>query len=237
MKDLNQIYYINKHNEGNLPWKISDVIFALVALFVLAIIFVGALNYANIDVNMNLYFIIFQLLISFSTLTIVYLIITQKYNMSFKEALGISWHKTPSSVRIGLFITILIILMTSFISFTFSQFTEGKPQSPYMDVPAEKLRWMTLFAIFFAPVVEEIFFRGFMQPAIVKLSGPFFGILITALIFGVAHTQYLEYNAAIFSVTSIGLILGIARHYTNSVMPGIFAHFFNNFLAVVYMLT
>ncbi|OGI03145.1 MAG: hypothetical protein A2Y25_08290 [Candidatus Melainabacteria bacterium GWF2_37_15] len=85
--------------------------------------------------------------------------------------------------------------------------------------------------------MEEIFFRGFMQPAISKLAGPFFGILITALIFGISHTQYLDYSTAIFSVTAIGLILGITKYKTGSVMPGIFAHFFNNLLAVVFIMS
>ncbi|MCK5176638.1 MAG: CPBP family intramembrane metalloprotease, partial [Candidatus Aenigmarchaeota archaeon] len=55
--------------------------------------------------------------------------------------------------------------------------------------------------------------------------------------FGLSHTQYIDYGAAIFSVTGIGLILGITKYKTGSVMPGIFAHFFNNLLAVIYLVT
>jgi len=40
-------------------------------------------------------------------------------------------------------------------------------------MPAEKLRIISLLAVFIAPVVEEIFFRGFMQPALVKNLGMF----------------------------------------------------------------
>ncbi len=230
-------YHSEIQHESEVPWGISDVVFVYFCVFILSIIFAGGLLYTNLDVDRIVYTVAFQTLLSLSILGLVYVIVTKKYNTSFPEAFGITRSGMPGFVNRGILVTAIILITTTFIGLFFSLFDSGNQGNPYSQMTGDRLRWFTILAIFFAPIVEEIFFRGFMQPAIIKKTGVFWGILITALIFGVSHTQYLEFGAAMVSVTAIGLILGIARHKTGSVMPGIFAHFFNNILAVVYILS
>lgn len=237
MKNPGSEQHIETRHDEYVPWNIMDVFFSYVFIFALTIIFAGAMFYLGLDFNMNYFTIILQILISLSTLAIIYLIVTKKYKVPFYEAFGLSFEKVHAAAGLGVFITAIIILSTTFISYFFSQTTGVEPTNPYKDIPIERFRWLTFLAIFSAPIVEEIFFRGFMQPAISRLAGPFLGIIITALIFGISHTQYLDHTTAIFSVTTIGLILGIAKYRTGSVMPGIFAHFFNNLLAVVFIVS
>lgn len=54
---------------------------------------------------------------------------------------------------------------------------------------------------------EELLFRGAIQPR--------YGIFLTALAFAALHTQY-GFPAAPLTVFAIGLVLGIARRYTNT---------------------
>ncbi|HSA07029.1 MAG TPA: type II CAAX endopeptidase family protein [Candidatus Gastranaerophilales bacterium] len=229
-------YYEDIKSNSSAPWKISDVIFIYFCIFILSMIFMGSMLYANININANTYSIIFQALLSLSILVLIYLIVTQKYNMSFKDAFGIYFEKMPIFMRQGIIVTAIMVGTTTLIGLAFSLFTGIESGNPYSEMPIEKFRWLTFLALFFAPIVEEFFFRGFMQPAIIKKTGVFSGILITALIFGLSHFQYMDYTAAIISVTAIGLILGIVRYKTGSVMPGIFAHFFNNLLAIAHIL-
>ena len=237
MKNLSHEHYIEIKHDVYVPWGIFDVIFSYIFIFILSIIFAGSLLYAGLDVNMVLFSIILQILLSFSALIVIYLIVTKKYDISFARAFGLSFENLRPSLNTGIFVTAIIIITTTFISMVFYFFTGIEPRNPYIEMTEQKLKWLTILAIFLAPIVEEIFFRGFMQPAISKLTGPFLGIIITALIFGASHTQYIDYSAAIFSVTAIGLILGITKYYTGSVMPGIFAHLFNNVLAILYIVT
>lgn len=225
---------LERENKQGIPWKISDVIFVYFFIFVLSMIFAGVMLYLNADMDIKNTSIIFQIFLSASILILIYLIITKKYNLNFKEAFGISFTKIPLFINQGIFVAIVMILTTSLIGIIFSELSGNAEGNPYMETTAEKIKWLTILAVFFAPIVEEIFFRGFMQPAIVRKTGVFLGITITAFIFGISHTQYLDYNMAMVSVFAIGVILGIARHKTRSVMPGIFAHFFNNLLAVIY---
>ncbi len=225
---------ISSKLDENVPWQISDVIFTYVLIFVISLIFIGILLHLSLDINIGLFTAFLQLSISFATLGIVYFIVTLKYQVPFKEAFGIYFHKTPYFFKQGILAIAAIIISTTIIGLVFSQFTSGlEKHSPYSSMPEDKIRAIIFLAIFIAPIIEEIFFRGFMQPALVKTVGAFPGILITALIFGVSHTQYLEYNIALISVTTIGIILGVTKYYSNSVMPGIFAHLLNNLIAAI----
>jgi len=228
---------LNSRLDEHVPWKISDVIFAYVLVFVVSLIFIGIFLYASLDVNIGLFTALLQIAVSLATLGIVYSVVTIKYQIPFKDAFGIYFHKTPYFFRQGVLAAIAIVLSTTLISFIFSHFGEVAKQGPYSAMPEDKIRAIIFLAIFIAPIIEEIFFRGFMQPALVKTLGAFPGIVITALIFGVSHSQYLDYNAALVAVTTIGLILGITKYYTGSVIPGIFAHLFNNLLAAISLLS
>jgi len=228
---------LNSRLDEHVPWKISDVIFAYVLVFVVSLIFIGIFLYASLDMNIGLFTALLQIAVSLATLGIVYSVVTIKYQIPFKEAFGIYFHKTPYFFKQGVLAAIAIVLCTTLISFIFSHLGEVSKQNPYTLMPEDKIRAIIFLAIFIAPIIEEIFFRGFMQPALVKTLGAFPGIVITALIFGVSHSQYLDYNAALVAVTTIGLILGITKYYTGSVMPGIFAHLFNNLLAAISLLS
>ena len=72
-----------------------------------------------------------------------------------------------------------------------------------------------------------------MQPALVNSLGTFGGIVVTAIIFGLSHSQYIDYSTALAAVTVIGIVLGTTRQITGSVVPGIFAHLLNNFFAAM----
>lgn len=228
---------LNSKLDENVPWKISDVIYTYVLIFVISLIFIGLFLYTSLDINIGLFTALLQLAISFTTLGIIYSIVTIKYQVPFKSAFGIYFHKTPSFFRQGIIAALAIMVCTTLISVIFSHFSGAVKQSPYTFMPEDKIKAIVFLAIFIAPIIEEIFFRGFMQPALIKDLGAFPGIIITALIFGISHTQYLEYNAALVAVTTIGLILGITKYYTGSIMPGIFAHLFNNLLAAISLLS
>lgn len=223
--------------DEQMPWKISDVIFTYVFIFVLSLIIVGGLMYASFDVNVGIFTALLQIFISLVTLTIIYYFVVIKYEVPIKEAFGLYFDKIPYFLKSGAFAAAAIVMTTSSINYLFTTFNDTVEKNPYSFMPEDKLRAIIFLAIFIAPIVEELFFRGFMQPALVRTLGAFPGVFVTALIFGMSHTQYLEYNVALVSVTCIGLILGAAKYYTNSVIPGIFAHLLNNMLAVLSLLS
>lgn len=83
-----------------------------------------------------------------------------------------------------------------------------------------------------APIIEEIFFRGFIQEQLQKITSSKMAILIQALIFSLAHLEL----QVIIPLTIIGAILGYIYHKTNSIYPTIVFHSINNSIAFFVLL-
>lgn len=214
------------------PWNISDVIFSYMTMFALVLLALGSILYFNIDSNQLLFQAGMQLLLSLIALSIVYYVISKKYNIPFKKAMGINFRDLSKNFFTGFSVSFMLVISTTLVSYTFSLLGYHAPEnSPYVGLSSEKLKMISTLAVFLAPTVEEVFFRGYMQPAMIKAFGPFGGIMITSIIFGLSHSQYMNYSVALVAVTVIGIVLGLTRYYTKSIMPGIFAHFFNNLFA------
>lgn len=219
--------------EEQVPWSLIDVIFTYVFIFALSVFAVGLLLMTGIDANISLFPAVLQVLLSVITISIIFLIVSKKYKIPITNAFGFSAKLFPSHFVQGIAVSFILVISTSLVSYFFTEIIGVTRQNPYINMSAEKMRIISIMAVMLAPSVEEIFFRGYMQPALVKSFGIFGGIFLTALIFGLSHSQYLDYSTALVAVTVIGLILGITRHYTNSVVPGIVAHLFNNFFAAM----
>ena len=78
----------------------------------------------------------------------------------------------------------------------------------------------SLLIIIVAPITEEIFFRGFIYLYCKNKVGVYWGIIISGLVFGLAH-----FNLWIFLPTFIGgIVLAWIYEKTNSLYPAMIAH-------------
>ena len=78
-----------------------------------------------------------------------------------------------------------------------------------------------------APIVEEMFFRGFMLPTLVKNLNVFWGSVLTAAIFALIHFEL----QIVIPIFILGLILNGLFLKSRSLWPGIGFHVLNNVLA------
>lgn len=79
-----------------------------------------------------------------------------------------------------------------------------------------------------APLVEELFFRGLLQRALVRRLGPAPGIVVGAVVFGLTHFDVL----GLLGLAVFGVVLGVLAHRTGRLGPGIVAHVVFNAAAV-----
>ena len=86
-----------------------------------------------------------------------------------------------------------------------------------------------LLVVFFAPIIEEILFRGFLQKFLEESWKDITrAILITSLFFALIH-----FNPYwIIQIYFLGLVLGYLAWYTGSIIPPIILHTFNNAYAL-----
>lgn len=79
--------------------------------------------------------------------------------------------------------------------------------------------------VILAPIVEELLFRGAIQGYIIgKYNNPFWGIILSSLIFGLVHANPAQIPFAFI----FGMALGWMYYITGSLLPSILMHFVNN---------
>jgi membrane protease YdiL (CAAX protease family) len=95
--------------------------------------------------------------------------------------------------------------------------------------------WLFVAAAIVAPLVEEIFFRGFLFQGFRKRYGWMPALLLSSFIFAAAHLDL----ASLIPTFILGVILTYMYHRSNSLWPGIIFHFLINATSTlaVYFLT
>lgn len=142
-----------------------------------------------------------------------------------------------------LFIFIQFILLTFF----YFLFKIDEPLTYSFD-PSRLLHWVSFATVLMVPVIEEFFFRGYIQGNLQKNYKPFVAILITSILFSSIHLpfdiiyfQYLDIPllaagrfSQSFHTFFGGLILGYLFYKSKSVGPPIIMHITWNFLAILF---
>jgi uncharacterized protein len=144
-----------------------------------------------------------------------------KYKKPFWPAIRWNW---PASIMetfglmlLGVF-TVSLDLLGNYLPMPkttpFDQFF-AHPRDAYL---------IAIFAVTFGPLMEELFFRGFLYPVLARRTGVVLAILLTALPFGFIH--YFQYKswAAVLLITLVGVVLTTVRAVTKSVAASFLVH-------------
>lgn len=76
-----------------------------------------------------------------------------------------------------------------------------------------------------AGVVEEIAFRGYMQRPLERRYGPVAAILVTAVMFGLAHSGHTYWSLVLMPYyVAVGAVYGTMTYLTDSVIPSLTLH-------------
>jgi uncharacterized protein len=109
-------------------------------------------------------------------------------------------------------------------------------ETPFDDLAKSPtmLAMVGAMAVLIAPLFEEMFFRGFLQPLLSRTLGVSAGIALTALLFGGLHAfQYSFVWQYVFAVSLVGVALGVLRSRTNSIIPTTVLHGCYNAIFIV----
>ena len=108
------------------------------------------------------------------------------------------------------------------------------PMDRFFRTPGEA--WvLSLFGVTFAPLLEELFFRGFLYPVLVRRLGVVIAVLATAAGFSLIHAPQLGRAwGPVLVIFMVGLALTITRAVTKSVAAGLIMHMaYNGTLSVL----
>jgi membrane protease YdiL (CAAX protease family) len=90
---------------------------------------------------------------------------------------------------------------------------------------------IAVLAVFTAPLVEEVVYRGILYSAFQRSVGTFAAVGLVTFLFALVHVpQYWPSFSTIFLLTLLSLILTLIRVYTGNLLPCIILHtMFNGF--------
>lgn len=138
---------------------------------------------------------------------------------------------TLSIIGFAIYIIISGILLKIFELFPWFQAnqTQDVGFSHYLVGVDRALAFVAL--VIFAPVFEEILFRGWLFGHLKNTTGKKLAIILTSIIFGIAHGQW---NVGI-NVFCLSLILCCLRDLTDSIYASILLHMIKNGVAFYLM--
>ena len=161
-----------------------------------------------------------QLLVYIPVAMLMIMLIEGKYRVPFWRTISWNW---PTAIWrfVGLGAALLLVLNT----------LEGLLPMP-KDTPFEHLfdrpldaYLLAFIAVTFAPLMEELFFRGFMYPVLARRVGVAWAILLSSLPFALLHLpQYAYAWSAGFVILVVGMVCGVVRALTKSVGASFLVH-------------
>lgn len=162
-------------------------------------------------------------------------ILRVQYDRPFWRSLG--WNSTGIPFLWNVIAGLGSALAVGLVGHWMAPQTSG-PIMEMMKGPQVSLIVVTLFGTIVAPVCEELAFRGFLQPLLVRSFGAVAGILMAAAPFGMLH--YWEYGDSWRSALQIGMAgatFGWMRQATGSTRAAAIMHASFNALSFVYLFT
>jgi membrane protease YdiL (CAAX protease family) len=147
------------------------------------------------------------------------LLIEGKYHIRFWPAIRWNWPGANGLKVLGIGVLMLGLDALG----RFLPMPKTTPFDQFFDRPLDA--YLTVaFAITLGPLMEELFFRGFLYPVLARRMGVIWGIVLTALPFGLMH--YLQYRSwsAVLIIVLVGVVLTTVRAVTKSVASSFLAH-------------
>ncbi|HLY98017.1 MAG TPA: type II CAAX endopeptidase family protein [Candidatus Angelobacter sp.] len=158
------------------------------------------------------------------TLGFILVLLQHKYGVRFPEA--IRW-KAPSANSSLVFLAgggglaLLSLLLETLLH-------KWTPKSLPMDQLFDSTTSAYLIAatgILAAPFMEELFFRGFLYPALARWTGRALSIVVTGALFAAIHQQQLAHAwAPLLILFVVGTVLTTVRALTESLAASVLVH-------------
>jgi membrane protease YdiL (CAAX protease family) len=161
-----------------------------------------------------------QFLIYVAVAACMILLVEGKYRVPFWRAIRWNWPRSEwRLLALGAALLLALTLLQNLLPMP-----KDTPFEHLFDRPLDAYL-LSLIAVSIGPLMEELFFRGFMYPVIARRMGVIWGILLTALLFGLIHLpQYGWAWGAVLVIFLVGVVCGVVRAATRSVAASFLVH-------------
>lgn len=150
-------------------------------------------------------------------------VLASRYGMPVFASLG--WRRTTGAAMMGgVIAAVPLAFLVNAIAYLLHT---PKITTPFDSIAQRPvlLALVGLMAVTVAPLFEELFFRGFLQPLFSRTFGVVAGVLLTAILFGCLHAaEYQFVWQYVAAISLVGIALGVVRVVTNSIIPSTIMH-------------
>ena len=148
------------------------------------------------------------------------MLIEGRYHVRFWQAIHWNW---PRSGWKWIGVGVLLLLSINVVA-RFLPMPKSTPFDQFF-VRSRDAYLISIFAVTLGPLMEELFFRGLLYPVLVRRLGVFWGIVLTALPFGLMHMfQYGYAWGVVLLIFLMGLVVTVIRAKTGSVATSFLVH-------------
>jgi hypothetical protein len=162
-------------------------------------------------------------------LAIVYYLLIRRGVTSWRE-MGLTWTLSTRSLGLGVLFGALFVIATAAVGIVLDLLGIEQTQAaqfPIKGATGGGLAAIWIAGVVFAPVTEEIFFRGYLYRAMSTLKGATRGLIYSSLLFGLLHFNV----AALVPITLGAIILSEGYRRTGDLWVPVIAHALNNAFA------
>jgi len=215
----------------NPAWSGWDVVLVTVLAFISILVFqfavlIGAhyLRYPGTplaDLSQKpILVLVSQFLIDGAVAFYLFLLIEGKYHVQFWPA--IRWNWPPSVWKLLLLGGVTLLGLG-----VLERFLPIPQETPFekLFVRPRDAYLLAIIAVSLGPLVEELFFRGFLYPVLARRWGVAWGVFLSALPFAALHLpQYGWAWGAMLVILIVGIVCGLVRAVTKSVGASFLVH-------------
>lgn len=148
------------------------------------------------------------------------MLVEGRYHVPFWQAIRWNWPRAGwRMVGLG-----IVMLLSANVLAQFLPMPKSTPFDQFLATPRDAYL-ISIFAVTLGPLMEELFFRGFLYPVLARRLGVFWGILLTALPFGLMHMfQYGYAWGVVLLIFLMGVVCTVVRAKTGSVASSFLVH-------------
>jgi membrane protease YdiL (CAAX protease family) len=161
-----------------------------------------------------------QILIYIPVAACMIALVEGKYHVRFWQAIRWNWPRAEWRLLVlGAVMFFVLGLLQNLLPMP-----KDTPFEHLFDRPRDAYL-LSIIAVTLGPLMEELFFRGFMYPVLARRMGAAWGVALTALPFGLIHLpQYGWAWGPALVIFLVGVVCGVVRAITRSVGASFLVH-------------
>jgi membrane protease YdiL (CAAX protease family) len=223
-------------NERTHRWRGRDISFFGFVFIALNLIVPGAASFLPVRGGSAeaIRVLIGTLAVQLIVIGFIVVLVRNVYGLSFAHEMR--WTRSYT-IRNGSLV-IMGMALAFAVMIGSSLFPPNSPPIERLLNTPQAVAMFAIYAVFFAPILEEVMFRGFLFGVVEQMAGASVAVRTTAVVFALLHVPQLWGSwAGMLVIFFVGFLLSEVRRRTDSLIPSVIVHTsYNGMIFVAFLI-